>query len=469
MRTLTVLSFVFAIVSCGSLLNEESAAINRLSEEAAPTVASVAREDVASTEANDPLPRLAPTKENTIALEKPVIESGVKTHIESTPLEPTATAAITPNMENTYSDLTSIPFSESILLIAGKNNNRWQVSTFPSISTMNQPEFESFYGEVAQAEDLWLYFLNFFPQQSFDRNWISLPGIGGYDAPNGNLGSGLWLIDIQGNEVKQVLPQAEIVSWSPNQNQFAYVSKNGLFLWSSEVELPQQILALSDNLDPIFLKWSPDGEKIAGMEVGSNGEESYWVYSLGQQKLKQLVSLPASLAGRVVSDFTWSPDSQFLLVRKHNKIIDIVSGEAIDIVLGENVGWLPSNFLIKFSEKGIMITDPLGTNITQIDIDEMLAPSISPDGKKIAYGAIKETGNIHIYLVSLEDSSIQEVGNIDASKIKFLRTIQWSLDGQKLYADDFSENTPIWYHDLESNSGISTITDRGLLISLFSR
>lgn len=460
LKILITSCFIFAIASCA---NEEFAATDKYPLEVKPTDTLMSPHITATTEVSHPTPLVV----NTIGLEGIAHTPIVETSHEEASIDPTAIA--TRILEDGHVNLSSISIDESILLIAKKENQKWQLSTFPYISIMDRPEFTAFYGDVAQAENLWLYFLNFFPQQSFDRNWLSVPGIGGYDAPSGGIGTGLWLVDIQGNKLSQVLPKAKAISWNPTQNQFVYVSEKGLFLWNSEGDSLEQELILVDNLDPVFIKWSPDGEKIAGMVTEPNGVESYWIFSLEQQDFEQLISLPISLIERVSSDLAWSPNSQFLLIRNQNKVVDIVSGQVVDIEPEGVAEWLPNSTLIKLSDHGAIIVDPWDVVITRIEISSMLAPSVSPNGKEVAYGIMDETGTISIFLVSLENLSTKTVGNIADNKIKSLRTIQWGLNGKELYIDDFRAETPIWYCDVESDSGISAITKQGLLISVFSK
>ncbi|MBX3060475.1 MAG: hypothetical protein KF770_28795 [Anaerolineae bacterium] len=125
----------------------------------------------------------------------------------------------------------------------------------------NQPAFATFYGRDAHLPDgPGLYFYNFAPQASPDGRYLALPGIGGYDNPAGDLGTGFWLADLQTGSARLLLPQAHPFTWSPDSQAITFTDSGVLYTLhvAGETAVPAPLFSHPDLVD-LWARWSPDG------------------------------------------------------------------------------------------------------------------------------------------------------------------------------------------------------------------
>ena len=180
----------------------------------------------------------------------------------------------------------------------------------------DQPVFNIFYGEVAKAPEIAPYFLNFRPQLSPNGRYLLLPGMGGDTSPSGELGVGLWLVDLAEDKMRQLLPQARIATWSPDSDAITYVENKTLYTLLIAEDATPLPLFNHPNLWELYAHWSPDGRWIAavtGTQSEPDAEAGYtelWIFDLITQENQHI----SSIAIDNIFPLHWSGDSKYLIL-----------------------------------------------------------------------------------------------------------------------------------------------------------
>jgi Tol biopolymer transport system component len=262
-------------------------------------------------------------------------------------------------------------------------------------------------------------------------------------------------------------------SWSPDGQRIAYHSKKrgGIWIVSAIGGVPKQLA--ESGARPA---WSPDGSMIA-FQSGGMGEvfasrtlppSTIWITpSQGGGPARQ-VTKPGNPLGGHASP-SWSPDGKRLVFEASDFLlssiwtIGIEGGDARKIVSpgnnpiyapdGQDIYFLGSSGLskIRVSPAGAPIGDltsllPSGSGTRQANA------SISADGKKIAYSAIRTSSNL--WMVSLKHGSDDPMGSPtaftgDTSQRNNL--VRFSPDGRKLALNRWRPGTSadIWIADAD--------------------
>ncbi|MCC6606602.1 MAG: PD40 domain-containing protein [Anaerolineae bacterium] len=349
----------------------------------------------------------------------------------------------------------------------------WALQALPNILTFDQSVFETFYGEVidgVDSEDQSRYFFNFRPQSSPNGRYLLLPGIGGYTNPNGDLGTGLWLADLQEETSRQLLPQAKIATWSPQNDEMTYVEGDILYILSIDEESTPIPLFSHPNLNWLYARWSPDGKWIATMtsqlrepEEAGDPEitNTYWIVPTNGDPAWKLATRDSFAIEYIAEEMTWSPDSLFLLVR--NEVFDL-AGRQIAPQLPGKVHWLHNQLLVN-SDDGLHIVTVEGQELASMGHSFASAWAFSHDGQHLAYVQSSDNGQVDIYTFNLETMENFLVGSIPTS---FLSIIRWGSDDQYLFLDDGQDTSPIWIIDTQLNGSTKQILDKGILIEVIS-
>ncbi|MBI3854669.1 MAG: PD40 domain-containing protein [Planctomycetes bacterium] len=152
-------------------------------------------------------------------------------------------------------------------------------------------------------------------------------------------------------------------------------------------------------------RWSPDGNHLA------------WV---GDRKVvpelfvddSGILGFVRSVDGsRVVSIPSWSPDGKRLVVAEQR---------------------LNRDRLLLLGAEG-------GSEAISLDFDELYSPEWSPDGKKIAFAALKN-GTSDIYVLTLEDRSVQQITNDPDGDF----SPAWSPDGRLAWIKEVGGRTLLY-------------------------
>ena len=139
-------------------------------------------------------------------------------------------------------------------------------------------------------------------------------------------------------------------------------------------------------------------------------------------------------------------------------------GLTYKIQLAMSPYWCADNKIIftfvNYGSMGVASINPDGTNYTELFSESggpttpWAYPSCSPDGSKIAFGAIKD-GNWEIYTMSADGNNLERITNNPAVDL----LPDWSPDGNEiLFKSDRSGSTDIYRMNTDGNN-IRRITD----------
>lgn len=345
----------------------------------------------------------------------------------------------------------------------------WALRAWPNSLAFDQPIFETFYGEV-DSIDPSRYFFNFRPQASPNGRYILLQGVGGYTNSNGDLGTGLWLADLQEGIVRQLLPQAKIATWSPQSDQITYVEGDTVYTLSIDEGATPIPLFTQPNLNGLYARWSPDGQWIAAMTSNARDPEeaggpeitnTYWIIPTNGDPAWELATRDSFAIEYTAKEMTWSPDSQFLLVR--NEVFDLDGRQISPQFLGRAY-WLPNQpQLLINSDDGLRLTTVEGVEIAMMGNSFSPAWNFSRNSQKLAYSQSTNDAQTNIFIFDLNTQEDQFIGIVPAAYLSILR---WSGDDKYLIMDDGQDITPIWAMNAQPNSTLETILDEGVLVEV---
>lgn len=348
--------------------------------------------------------------------------------------------------------------------------NFWALKIWPESLSPEQPEFDIFYGEVATTDDIDRYFFNFRPQVSPNGRYILLPGIGGYPHPNNDLGTGLWLFDLQEGKTRQLLPQAKIATWNPQNDQIVYVEGDTLYILPIAEGATPFPLFTHPHLNWLYARWSPDGNWISVVtsEPGELTEQgtvettdAYWVIPTNGELAQKLAENKSTAIEHTAREIAWSYDSQFLLIR--NEVFNLV-GEKMSSTYPGQVYWLPNQHLVLVnSDNSLHIATITGEGTVDISNSFATAWAFSHDGQQLAYSQSSNNGYVEIYTFNIETMENILVGSVAAN---FLDIIRWSNNDQYLLMDDGQNNSPIWAINTQLIGATEQVLNKGVLIEV---
>ncbi|MCP5095451.1 MAG: hypothetical protein GY943_07860 [Chloroflexi bacterium] len=385
--------------------------------------------------------------------------------VEPTPSLPTPTPyTINENLGEgtvTISHTVAANFEESLA---------WQMKALPIISSFNAPILDTIYGEGFSGDGLSNYLLNFRPQLSPNGRYLLIPGIGGYQNPNGDLGTGLWLADLEEGTSHQLLPQTKVTTWSPNSKSLAYIEDGTLYTLSIINGSQPEPLFTHPNLNWLYARWSPDGQWIAVITTTMDGSQSatpvetLWLVSPEGGENKQLVTIQGSAIEHTADEISWSDDVQYLLIR--NAVYNL-TGEQISPDYLALTAWVPAQTSLLFnSQDGLRLTTTTGQEIATISNMKTKVWAFSHDGQYLAYTQPNgEQTDIYIFDLTQQTnhliSTMQTKDDID-----MLRILRWSSDNDYLILDNWRDDSPIWTIQANVGSTAEIILQDGFLIEI---
>jgi WD40 repeat protein len=422
------------------------------------------------------------TQQPVIAPEtSPPDSSSAEIATESTILLPTGTSSLiqatqTPvlTMTPTPSPITSIPEktenqfdidSTTILYMTATQyagGNYWALRSWPDYNLALDPSiFETFYGkriDGVDSMDQSRYFFNFHPQVSPNGRYLTLPGIGGYTHPGGSdLGTGLWLADLQAGTVRQLLPQAKIVTWSPDSEQISYVDEDTLYTLAIDEEGTLQSLFTHSDLWPLYAHWSPDGQWIAVVTMTQREPDeqgspeltnTYWLVPVNGEAARPLAVRQDFAMEYATGEMAWSPDGQFLLMR--NEIFDL-PGTQVGGSFPGKIQWLPDQAqLLVNGNEGIRLMTITGDEITMINNGYAAAWAFSHDNKQLAYTQPADVNGINILTYNFDTGNNQLIASLPVDSVF---PLYWSGQNTHLIMGGRNDNNVfIWALDLRSSN-----------------
>ena len=318
--------------------------------------------------------------------------------------------------------------------------------TLPELPFLDPAIFDVFYGKSELMEPIGMFFFDFRPQPSPDGRYVLVPGLVSYPQ-YGVEGTGTWLIDLEMGEVRKLLPDGVIATWSPTSDAITYVKDGSLYTLGIANGAQPNSLLQNENLWPIYAKWSPDGRTIATFIAANPDPIDYqdpqffavpWLVPVNGQPPRQLPVVEVFGVEYVSEQMSWSPDGQYLLV--HNKIYDL-DGNLVSPDYNAGVHWLPNDTRLLAHGDGLWIVTIAGEPITQISAPSIQDWAFSHDNRYLAYAHVVADEENSIVVYDLEEGTSRAILPHSAS------TIRWSADDRSLilgtYGGESSERPQI--------------------------
>ena len=221
-------------------------------------------------------------------------------------------------------------------------------------------------------------------------------------------------VDRGGQEEALSLPAREYdtVSLSPDGARAAFGladDSGNADVWVSDLSRGTLTRLTTDDAFDGNPLWSPDGRRVVFRSDRNGQPELFWRAADGSDSAESLVTFDEPVVD--VYPYTWSSDSSSLLV--HAGFAD--TGPDIGMVSVETPGaWTPL----------------LQTTATE------WSPSISPDGRSLAY-ASDETGRNEVYVQRFPELDGRSQVSVDGGYIP-----NWSADGREIFYVGASSGPP---------------------------
>jgi dipeptidyl aminopeptidase/acylaminoacyl peptidase len=302
----------------------------------------------------------------------------------------------------------------------------------------------------------------------YTRGWV--------DKINDKRESALWIMNVDGSR-SRFLTKGSAARWSPNGDRIAYIAPGEpkgaqLFVrWMDAEGGTSQITHVEQA--PSGVAWSPDGNQLS-------------FTMLIEEKNPWPIKMPKAPAGakwtetpRIVERLSYRRDRSGFTDNGYRQIFVVPAsgGTPRQITTGNNdqtgTDWTPDGKSILFSgnraedaeyqwrESEIYAVDVASGNIRQLTHHKGPDgnPSISPDGKRVAYTGYDWTKDTwvdsKIYVMNIDGSNSRLVsGDWDRSPAE----IRWSPDGNTLYFTAQNEGSQNLYQLPLSGSGTGKVT-----------
>ena len=244
--------------------------------------------------------------------------------------------------------------------------------------------------------------------------------------------------------------------------------RDGGGIYIMNVDVPGQIIRLTNNANDGSAHWSPDGKKIVfASNRDGNLQQIYLILMNADRTELKLTDDPINHPGNNFDPF-WSPDGTkiaFRTDRDGNEEIYMMNADGTNPINLTNdpardgePKWSPDGTRILFSswrsgEALLYVMDADGLNQKPVPtaVPWIGCPMWSPDGTKIAY-----TGLGHVYIANADGSNPVNITN-DSTR-NWLAS--WSPDGKKLlFSSDRTGNYDIYTMNVGGSDVVNLTND----------
>lgn len=205
--------------------------------------------------------------------------------------------------------------------------------------------------------------------------------------------SGIWVMDTDGNEKRQIDALGYNPDWSPDGTKLTFIY-NGIWVINVDGTGKKQIGPYAGSLSTPH--WSPTGDKISYFELSANGGD--WdIYTINEDGSN--ITDITNGSSWWETYHTWSPD-----------------GTKIAFATGDG--------------NGIWVMNSNGSNRNQLISDTFARGDLdwSPDGTKIAY-ATDKSGDSDIWIMNSDGTGqTQLTSHVSSDEY----SLSWSPDGTKI-------------------------------------
>jgi serine/threonine protein kinase len=289
----------------------------------------------------------------------------------------------------------------------------------------------------------------------------------------------LWSVSAVGGEPEIVVKDVTAAAMSPDGNTLAFIRQGIAALWISSTA-GNNVRKIADlpafGVDG-FIRFSPDGRKIAAWIGNQNQFSQVWTFpfpgdgvegkQVGQSWERQFL--------RGARPFSWMPDSRRIVFEGqtpgtssvHLWMADVQSGSLQPVTASNTEEAYPA--VSPDGKRIAFIAAPSDFDLVEIPIDggpmrPLIAtpryeswPAWSPVGKQLAYTAVRN-GAYEIWLADLQNGverpliTGKDFGN---ELVQFLAQPSFSPDGRRIAYQRFSaESSAIWVSTVEGGPPI---------------
>jgi eukaryotic-like serine/threonine-protein kinase len=257
-------------------------------------------------------------------------------------------------------------------------------------------------------------------------------------------GAGIWLVKPEGGEPRKIIEGGCNPSWSWDAKRLVF--ERDYDVWTTNADgsnqtsvegLPRTDLLLTDR-HPAF---SPDGSIIAFFQKDKGPLGDIWVIPAQGGQARRL-TFDSNFGGTPI----WTPDGQFIIfssLRGGSRTLWRIAAsggqpEPLLVSAGEDTEPAISrdgrqliytntrnNFLLQ-------LTDPAAgktTTLTESRVD-LVNPSFSPKGDKVAFFNVSNDGDIHIFQINVGGNGLTQLTRTKGTRNSHP---QWSADGTAIY------------------------------------
>lgn len=351
----------------------------------------------------------------------------------------------------------------------------WGLRAMPEVAPFAQPGFDDTYGQFAYSESFALALFSMRPQASPNGRYLLVPGVEPRTDFTKPSDSYLLLVDLWAGTERKLLPQGELITWSPDSERFAYADNHGLIVQDVTGEFEARVLFHHEELIGRYIHWSPDGRWIA-VDSHYQGEpespgaypptyETIWLISPDGNQVREFATVPGLAMEHVPQELDWSTDGQYLVFQGHIFGLD---GSHLEL---EDAGivntWLPKDPLLLVSGgSGLRLVDPIGATVAQIADQSVHSfdRAISHSGQQIAYTQRANKNRLQLYIYDLL-SGENTLVDTRPGNVSNVSSLQWSADDTMLLFDDYATDSPVWAIPAKADSAAVEIIENGLLIA----
>ncbi|HEY7059317.1 MAG TPA: protein kinase [Vicinamibacterales bacterium] len=260
------------------------------------------------------------------------------------------------------------------------------------------------------------------------------------------------VIPALGGDVSATISGATSPAWSPDGKELAYVRRTarGEELTVSGLDGSNaRVMLRGDSVHPFLINpaWSPDGRQIAIVRGTGGVGRDIWLVPAEGGPARRAIDEPAS----VFSDYpVFTPDGRGIVHSSNRggatniwfaplgrgRPLRLTTGagpdEAPTIAAGGAIAFVNSRWR-NLLEAHDLITGTMRTLVVHMPF--LWGPSVSPDGREVAFSQGEADGSWHVWSVPFEGGSTRQLASTDEGEVY----PRWAPDGSYVLFNTWSE------------------------------
>ncbi|MFY9665604.1 MAG: hypothetical protein WAK19_14270 [Candidatus Cybelea sp.] len=182
-------------------------------------------------------------------------------------------------------------------------------------------------------------------------------------------------------------------------------------------------------------KWSPDGESIAYVSMPAESSGKFGIDVVNADGKKSDTVLTQSVT---INELAWSPDGRSIAYGSRNGttamigVVDVASKETRWLSFTANAGspvWTPSGLIFATNAGAIRSVALDGRDARTIVPKSDGTPSVSPDGRRIAYLS-NDLGSEQLWIANADGSKARDLSQLSGLDVQ---DVAWTRDGRVVF------------------------------------